>query len=333
MATDSNVLVVGAGPYGLTAAVQLRRAGVDADVFGRPMSFWRVMPKGMLLRSNWGASSMIEHGGPLSLDAYIAATGDSVGEPVPLEAFVRYGEWVQETAVPDVDSRSVDRVEREGSRFVVTLSGGDTVTAARVIVACGIAAFAHRPAVFAELPEHAVSHTSEHPDLGVFAGRSVAVVGSGQSALESAALLRETGASVEVLARAGEVVWLRGHSVKRRLKSLGPVVYAPTDVGPLWYSRLVAQPGLFRHLPRESQDRIARRCIRPAGSHWLRERLAGVGFSFGVNVRAARPAGDRVELTLDDGSRRTVDHVLLGTGFKVDVRRYGILGDSSRRPA
>jgi hypothetical protein len=35
-----------------------------------------------------------------------------------------------------------------------------------------------------------------------------------------------------------------------------------------------------------------------------------------------------VELTLDDGLHRTVDHVLLGTGFRVDLARYGLLDDA-----
>lgn len=249
---DANVVIVGAGPYGLTTVVRLRGVGVEADIFGRPMSFWRSMPKGMLLRSNWGASSMIDRHGPLSLDAYKAATGSSFEQPVPLADFVRYGEWVQQTAVTDVDSRSVARIERLSTGFAVTLDDGAALTARRIVVACGIAAFAHRPAVFDGLPVSAVSHSSDHSDLGVFANRSVAVVGGGQSALESAALLAEAGASVEVLTRASQIVWLRGHSVKLLIGSLGPIVYAPTDVGPLWYSRLVAEPSLFRLLPRES---------------------------------------------------------------------------------
>lgn len=32
-----------------------------------------------------------------------------------------------------------------------------------------------------------------------------------------------------------------------------------------------------------------------------------------------------MRLTLDDRSERTVDHVLLGTGYSIDVRRYSFL--------
>jgi hypothetical protein len=320
----SDVVVVGAGPYGLSAATHLRRAGLEVRVFGDPMASWRRMPAGMLLRSNWPATNIAELHGELSLDTYQEETGARFGLPVPLERFVEYGEWVQRRCVPDVDRRRVARVEANGDGFRLELADGERLRAGRVVVACGIERFQRWPDVFARLPAELVSHSGEHTRLDLFAGRRVAVLGGGQSALESAALLTEGGAEAEVFARR-RIVWLRGHSVKKRLGRLGPVVYAPTDVGPLWYSRLVALPDLFRRLPRGVQDRIARRSIRPAGAHWLVPRLEGVPLHVGRTIEAAAPVGDELELRFDDGSVRRFDHLLLGTGYRVDIARYPFL--------
>ena len=46
----------------------------------------------------------------------------------------------------------------------------------------------------------------------------------------------------------------------------------------------------------------------------------------GRAVGAATPAGDGVELVFEDGSSRRADHIILGTGFRIDVRRYPFLG-------
>lgn len=46
-----DVFVIGAGPYGLTAAARFRAAGLNVRIFGGVMSFRRAMPDGMLLRS------------------------------------------------------------------------------------------------------------------------------------------------------------------------------------------------------------------------------------------------------------------------------------------
>ena len=73
--TDTDVAIIGAGPYGLAAAAHLRRAGVAAHVIGQPMSFWQKMPAGLRLRSNWTATCIAEYQGKLSLDSFCAATG------------------------------------------------------------------------------------------------------------------------------------------------------------------------------------------------------------------------------------------------------------------
>jgi hypothetical protein len=325
---DLEVAVIGAGPHGLSAAAHLRRAGVRAHVFGAPMAFWKAMPKGMMLRSNMSATNMIEPIGPLSLAAYAEATGARPEQPVPLSDFIAYGSWVQRMAVPDVDERAVTSLECHSGGFSLGLDDGARVSARRVVIACGIAPFERMPAGFDRLPADRVSHTAHHHDLHVFAGRRVAVVGAGQSAFESAALMRERGAAqVEILARSPAVVWLRGHGVKQALGRLGPIVYAPTDVGPLWYSRLVERPDLFRRLPRGAQGRIADRSIRPACSHFVRVRLDEVRISTGVRVLGAEAGGDALRIALSDGSTREVDHLMFGTGYKVDVTRYAFLGE------
>lgn len=323
--TITDIAIIGAGPHGLSAAARLRRAGVSCHVLGDPMSFWRTMPRGMFLRSNRSATNIAEPDGELSLESFRADTGARIEMPLPLERFIAYGEWLQRRAVPDVDRRIARSVASRGHVFELTLEDGERITARRVVVACGIKRFAWRPPEFRGLPSELASHTGDHADLAGFAGRRVAVIGGGQSALESAALLHEAGADVDVLVRSRRIVWLRGVTIHKRLGPVAPIVYAPTDVGPLWYSRLVAVPDGFRRLPRTAQTRIAARSIRPAGSHWVRERLADVPIRVGVGVLSARPCAGGLELALDDGARLSVDHLLLGTGYRVDVRRYGLL--------
>jgi hypothetical protein len=325
MSHDScHVAVIGAGPYGLAAVAQLRRRGVDVRALGDPMSFWRTMPAGMLLRSNRGATNMIELHGEHSLATFERESGTPMGNPVTLERFVAYGEWVQARVAPDVERRRATAISKQNGEFVIDTDDGGQLHAHRVVVAGGIEPFPRRPQTFAGLPGELASHTADHANLGSFGAVRMIVVGGGQSALESGALLAEQGASVEVLVRASSLVWLRGGK-KLLGRRLGPIVYAPTDVGPLWYSRLVSIPDLFRRLPRAAQDPIAARCIRPAAAPWLGPRLAPLRLTYGRSVVAAEPAGAGVELRLDDGSTRNADHVLLGTGYDVDITRYDFL--------
>jgi cation diffusion facilitator CzcD-associated flavoprotein CzcO len=284
------------------------------------------MPAGMLLRSTWEACHLGYPSGDLTLDAFQAACGRRFSKPVPLDAFIEYGRWFGRVAVGEVDRRRVTWVSSaNGAGFAVHLSDGELLRARRVVIAAGIETFAARPAVFAGFSPERVTHASEHPDLGVFAGRRVLVVGGGQSALESAALIHEAGGEVEVIARAEQLVWLRGGTIQRRLGRLKPLLYAQTDVGPAGLSRLVALPRLFTRLPRELQAKLAHRAIRPAGARWLVDRLTDVPIHTGRTVTGAHPTPDGLRLTLSDGTQHTTQHVILGTGYKIDATAYPFL--------
>lgn len=325
------VVVVGAGPYGLAAAAHLRSANVDLRVFGKAMEFWeRQMPAGMLLRSYWEGSHISDPHGDFTLDQYQRALGAQLSRPVRRDDFINYGQWFQRQALPDLDDRRVTRIEAASKCYRVMLEDGQSVLAQRVVIATGIASFARRPRQFSAVPPELASHSSGHRDFSRFAGQRVLVVGGGQSALESAALLHESGAAVEVIVRAPGVHWLRYGSrlhtwLHNQANPLRRILYPPSDVGPPGLNWIVDTPDLFRRLPFALHSRIARRAIRPAGAGWLRPRMNGVRITTGRVILSANPVGQQVRLRLEDGTERCVDHILLATGYHVDISRCTFL--------
>jgi len=326
------VAIVGAGPYGLSGAAHLRTIkGLEMRVFGEAMSFWeRQMPAGMLLRSYWEGSHISDPDGELTLDQYQRALGVELPRPVRLDDFTSYGRWFQRQVVPSLDGRRVTRIEAVEKRFRLTMEDGESIGAERVVIATGIASFAWRPPQFNALPATHASHSSEHRDLSRFAGKRVVVVGGGQSALESATLLRESGADVEVIVRAPVVHWLRhGTRLHSWLHSEGNllrrILYPPSDIGPPGLNWIVDTPDFFKRLPVAVHSRIARRAIRPAGAGWLRPRMDGAKLTTGRVITSAKPIGQQVGLELDDGTERSVDHILFATGYQVDISRCAFL--------
>jgi hypothetical protein len=326
---DCNVSIIGAGPYGLSAAAYLKAVNVEARIFGEPMTFWeKQMPAGMYLRSHPSASHIADPKQELTLDAYCRQNGTHVPKPVPLGSFVDYGRWYQLHAVQDLEKRHVRSIDVDPRGFKITLTDGEEFTSRRVVVAAGIGDFTARPAVFGRVSGALASHSCEHNDLRKFKGQHVVVIGAGQSALESAALLKEAGIEVEVIARQKRLRWVGLHPKLHHLGAISKVLYSTRDVGPAGISRLVAAPHLFRLLPRCVQDRMAYRSIRPAGSGWLQPRLNGMPITLGRRVVSATSTGSQLHLKLDDATERLVDHALLATGFRVDVSRYPFLSPS-----
>jgi thioredoxin reductase len=322
-----NVAVVGAGPYGLAISAHLIAAGVTTRVFGETMGFWRnQMPEGMLLRSEWAGSSIASPGGGFSLDRYEDIKQKVLSRRIPLDDFIAYGEWFQQQTAPDLDSRLVRKVSTSSEGFRVELEDGEEFQMDRVIVATGLASFSRRPRAFDSVPSDLALHSSKVRQVATFAGLQVLIVGAGQSALELAALLDESGAQVEVIARAQQVRWLSGHGYLRRYGGpLRKLIYPPGEVGPLGINWIVEYPDLFRKLPIGYQRRIFQRALRPAGSAWLRPRVTNVTLTPGREVIAATTASNRVRLTLDDGTTREVDRVILATGYQIEVDCYPLL--------
>ncbi|MGH7153477.1 MAG: FAD-dependent oxidoreductase, partial [Acetobacteraceae bacterium] len=328
MPTHTPAVVIGAGPYGLSVAAHLNAANVATRVFGEPMSFWRRhMPRGMYLRSPWVASHLADPAKSYSLDVYAGKQGIPKHYPLPIEHFIGYGQWFQRSAVPHLDPRMVVRIEHGESGFRLRLDDGAETSARRAVIALGLAHQEFRPEPFVGLPAELVSHSCEHDKLDGWRGKRVAVIGRGQSACESAALLSEGGAEVELICR-GDIRWL-GVSQKLQnggrswLKQLRAKLGAPSEVGPFpldWFNEL---PALAHRMPAAMRDWIAVRSLRPASAGWVRPRFERVRVSAGCAAVSARAMDHDVAVELDIGSR-TFDHVLLATGYRIDISRIGI---------
>jgi cation diffusion facilitator CzcD-associated flavoprotein CzcO len=321
----ARTVVVGAGPYGLSVAAHLRAKGIDTLVFGPVMEFWRRnMPRGMLLRSPPRATHIAAPKRELTLEHYARERGRELLDPLPVEDFIDYGDWFQQTFVPDADQRRVHQIRSEEPGFRVLLADGEELRADRVVVAAGLYPFPRRPAPLSSLPPELVSHSADHDDLTRFAGRRVLVVGGGQSAVESAALLHEGGAEAELVARAPGLYWLGGGDGPARRQLIRSPL-PPTGVGGRVTGWIAAAPDVYRCTPEQLRPTISFRCIRPAAAGWLRERTAGLPMTMERSVTAAEPSNGGVRVEFDDGSERRVDHVLLATGYEVDIGRYPFL--------
>jgi len=339
MSDTADVAIIGAGPYGLSLAAHLRAAGVDYRHFGMPMRLWQAaMPQGMFLKSQGFASNISDPAGTHTLEAFCRATNRpyaSYGLPVPLDTFISYGQWFQSGLDLAVDEVLVTDVTRRDGGFELNLGGVERVRARNVVVAIGVEHFAYVPEPLSALPAALCTHSSAHKDLAAFHGQEVIVVGAGQSALESAALLHENGAAVKVLARERELAW-NGEPLPpdrpllQRLRE--PEAGLGSGLGTWFYSN---HPDMFRKLPKNTRVYRARTALGPAGACWLRNRVEGqFPVLTGHAVTSAEPQDGRVRLGVagPDGASRVfeADHVIAATGYRTDLARLTFLSEAIR---
>ena len=336
----TQVVIVGAGPYGLAIAAHLRRLGVPFRIFGTPMHSWRhCMPAGMCLKSEGFASNLYDPENCFTLAAYSAERGlpyQDIGYPVPIETFIQYGLEFQRRLVPTLEETDVTRLAQTRDGFELQTADGGALSAKKVVLAVGITHFGYVPPALSGLgPEH-VTHSSQHHDMGAFRGRSVAIVGAGASAVDLAALMHEAGVDVQLLVR-GDAVLFHSPPVEPR-PWFERILNPRSGLGLGWRSRLATDaPLLFHRLPLQLRLRIVRKHLGPAPGWFVREKVVGrVPMHLGAELKEVVVRGNRVHLTCggrrgDGQSTRVVDHVIAATGYRVALQRLRFLDERLRQ--
>ena len=316
MKTD--LLIIGAGPFGLALAAQAQHENIEHVIVGKAMEFWNAnMPRGMLLRSacDWHLDPQDVH----TIEAFLQSQGKSPKdvEPLSLDFYLTYTDWFQKQKNIQSLPVYIDRLDTSNEHFVATTVKGDVITAKNVVLAPGFRHFAHIPEdLKAKLPAGSFEHTCEYVDFSDAANKRYLIIGGRQSAFEWAALLLEAGAA--------EVHLSHRHASP---------AYAVADwswVKPL-VDNMVDDPNWFRRLSQKEKDDISYRMwsegrlkIEP----WLESRLRSERVKVWPHteiVNCLRNKSGELEVELTNGETITVDKLVLATGYKVDIARLPIL--------
>ncbi|MFT8711102.1 NAD(P)-binding domain-containing protein [Komagataeibacter rhaeticus] len=330
---NTDIAIIGAGPYGLSLAAHLREKGVDFRIFGRPMAFWRDhVPDELRLKAEGFAMNLFDPKQRFTLRQFCAERGypyAHTGVPIPAHVFREYGEAFQKAHVPRIQTDRVTGLSRTADGFALELENGGRVTARRVVMAIGIGDFAHVPPAMHSLPPERVSHTFDETTFTRFAGRRVAVIGAGSSAVDTACFLHEVGAETFICTRRPRI-WIN-HPPRTLppLKLLLTRIRKPlSGLGTGWRSRMACDlPDVFHMLPSRLRLRITRGHLGPAAG-WVTGQVVREKVPIRLNLELQRASMRQQAIHLEfletsTGKTREmdVDHVFLGTGVQVDVTR------------
>lgn len=299
--TISDVLIIGGGPAGFTAAIYAQRAGL-------------------------GVTALIgtsEPGGALTTTTDVEnypGFADPIGGPALMEAMQAQAERLGAL----VKYEDVTRLERHERSWVATTQDGDVHTALAVIVATG-AAHRHLGVPGEDLPGVSYCATC---DGSFFAGQDVVVIGGGDTACEEALYLAPLASSVTLLVRSSTMRASAAMQAKVTADERVTVRYdSPiadiTGEGKVTGVRLgdgteVAASGVFvaiGHIPR-SDLAVAAGAKVDQGGYVITSR--GVENTTDTGVPGLFVAGDVADPTY----RQAITAAASGCQAAIDVRQY-----------
>ena len=320
--TKTELLIIGAGPFGLSTAAEAQHKQVEHVLVGRPMEFWRAnMPKGMLLRSacDWHLDPQNVY----TIEAYLQSRGQTPKdvEPLSLDFYLSYVDWFQMQKHIESLPVYIKQLDHANDHFTATTVDGDVINAKHVVLTPGFRHFAHIPEdLKAKLPAGSFQHTCEYVDFSDAANKRYLIIGGRQSAFEWAALLLEAGAAAVHLSH----------------RHASPA-YAVADwswVKPL-VDNMVEDPNWFRRLSQKEKDDISYRMwsegrlkIEP----WLEPRLRSERVRVWPQtevISCHTNESSEIQVNLTNGEVITVDQIVLATGYKVEIARLPVLASGN----
>jgi thioredoxin reductase len=346
MNNSIDVAIIGAGPYGLSLAAYLANAGIEFRIFGKIMESWKTkMPPGMLLKSYPWASCLYDPTSSLTLKQFYADRGipyDDSLISVPLQTFMAYGEAFQARFVPNVENKMLISIKRSTEGFQAVFDDGEVLKARQMVIAVGVHPFKYVPSNLSHLPAEFFSHSCEYGSLEGFTEKEVAILGSGSSATDLAALLYHKEAKVTLIARATELPFMPVPEIKNilstklrqlasPLKPLKRLLSPNSCIGSTWLLKVCANtPKIFHSLPEKIRLDIVRNQLGPSG-HWTTKKIVEghVQLNLGRNLEFAEIRNGKINLRLStrDGATENLqaDHLIAATGYKIDLTQLRFL--------
>ncbi|WP_165971947.1 NAD(P)-binding domain-containing protein [Paenibacillus piri] len=301
----TDLLIIGAGPYGISLAAHAKAHCLTYTLLGYPMHFWKhQMPQNMFIRTHPDSVYLSDPHESFTLLRFAAESGIDLPVPLPRPLFVDYATWFAARTGVRFTPEHVLQLSRTADGYEAVTEGGGVYTARHAVIATGLQHYSYIPDTYDGLPPGLVSHTFALTDFRPFAGKQVAVIGSGQSAWEAAALLHMAGSDAELIYRRDAANYREGQSG----------------------SELIQLGETFFDLPLEQKRE---KQVQPPGSAaaFLRPYVEGKIRETGNAVvqKAEAVDGGKLRLELSNGETRLFDHLVSASGYRIDIGRVPFL--------
>jgi len=305
---QTNVVIIGTGPYGISVANALHARNIDFQIIGIPFSLWfKHTQDTMAIRSDWHTSEIYSPRREYSFARFLKHSvperaGEIMRKRIPVDIFRSYLRDVLQRIPYPIHKTLVTELDKKDDGFHVQCKDGSSFVARHVIVATGIEPHKFLPPALAALRSDRVVHAWNVDQFQGTKGKNILVVGAGQSA----------GEAVCALSKENDISWLLRHD---------PVFYnEPVNLPTPVFNFILRISPLYFYLPGIIKKKLAKKFVESTITPDLQPKV--------TNEKVKRLYGNVEDMglqTVDDGKifstryNTSFDMVVAATGYRYSI--------------
>lgn len=310
---DTKVMIIGTGPYGISLAKKLHDRGVPFIIAGRPFELWfRHTLNTMAIRSDRHASQIYSERNEFNLTHFIRERYPEQAEEIltnrlPIDVLRDYFKDVLSRLDFPIDEQYAVELDRQRDHFETRLEDGTVIRSESVVIATGIGNHRFLPESLKKLDPALVHHTYYVEEFSDWKERELIVIGSGQSAAESIAHLKDKN----------RITWVYRST---------PVYYSePINLPKPLFHLVLNISNLFYFLPKGTKKAMGKKFVE---STITPDMLPYVSIA---DVDKVQANIDELALTMQDSriySKKRdcyYDGIVSATGYHYDINTIGFL--------
>lgn len=311
----TNILIIGAGPYGISLFYELKRQKQDVLIVGSPFSLWMNHMINILnLRSNILASEIYSTDNRFSWKAYFNSIGMSSKIDkrmrIPVTWFQHYAQWIlsQLPAKPIEDK--IIYLDHLQNQFVATTVNGLNIEAKQVVIATGIGEHLYLPPSLTPLESKRVIHSYYTNDYQDTKDKKILVLGAGQSA----------GDTLIALSPFNKLVWAHRK----------PVIYyhEPLNIPRKLFNIIHRLTPVFYYFPRTINSLLGKKFVSPTIDPIVKDKIRYKNveeFQLSIEDLELKSENDQI---VSQKLNQSFDCIIACTGYKFKLSTFNFLSQT-----
>lgn len=313
----TNVLIIGAGPYGISLFNELTRQKTSCIMVGIPFSLWmNHMIGGLHLRSNILASEIYSVDDRFSWKNYFNALDLNLNVDkrmrIPVRWFQHYAKWVLQQLPDKLIEEKIIHLEKRHSKFLATTQSGINIEADKVVVATGIGGHAFIPNELKIFSKDCVVHSYQTKLYEYNKNKNILIIGAGQSAADT----------LIALSPHNKMTWVHRDSVV--------YYHEPLNIPQFLFNIIHRLTPVFYYFPKTVHQLFGKKFTSPTIDPIVKNQITNSNVS---ELQLSIP-----DLKLEEVKRKIVSHslnstfdqVIACTGYHFQLKTFGFFESALR---